>query len=151
MKKRILSLSFLIVPLLIGVLGAVLLCTPHAMAQDVLVGRVVSVDRDAGEFVMAIGKSDEEIPEKIIVKKAASKTKEYDHDRTALFLPECVQPGNIVRIWGEKSINDSTVFHANFVRGSGLGRHDTSGIRARINRLGRQFGRQNHRLHQKRH
>ena len=122
----------------------VVLCSSITMAQEVVIGHVVSVNRDTGEFILQVTDEHNGLEKFITITKAVNEK--------FLFLPKCVEPGNFVRIWGDLETTNNNVFHADIVRGPSDGSRDSSGIRSRINRgMSRQYGRQQNRSGKKNH
>lgn len=114
-----------------------------ALAQEILLGTVISIDRDKGIFVLRLDNSKGEAPPLVTIHSGVS-------DNEA-FLPDCVEVGGSVRVWGQYDGESTGSFRANVVRGPGLGQYDRSGVRSRLNRgqgshqPGRQSGRSRNR------
>lgn len=146
----------LIAPALIGFF--VWACAiPAACAADLLLGRVVSVDLEKGEFSVTVVPSPASEEETALPESAAMPappehgateaevvTVVVSADKSRLFIPGCVQPGEIVRIWGDFSAGSKKTFMADDIRGTRGRRMDSSGVRSRLNR-GANFRRQEHR------
>lgn len=110
-----------------------------AGAQEVLLGTVVSVDRDKGTFVLQLEDSTEDAPLLVTIESGTAKE--------APVLPSCVETGEFVRVWGQYAGESTGLFRANVVRGPGMSHQDRSGVRSRLtrgqgNQSGRPSGRQ---------
>jgi len=127
-----------------------------AMTMDYFIGHVISVDRQSNRFVLRIDQNADEpfdrashavsgqidlatgnkdMPEEIPVHLVE------EGDRS--FLPGCVRPGELVRVWGKYSHGEESVFQAVDVRGTRGWVKDRSGVRSRLGR-GHRFGNCDH-------
>lgn len=96
------------------------LLTTSAAAVDVLVGKVISLDRTEGVLVVAVASDDDTLREVVV---------QTDPNR----LPRGVKIGRIVRIYGEFSTDGFNIFQARSVR-PGPRHGDLTGVRSRIGR-----------------
>ena len=108
MRSRVFILSFL----------AVLLGTRLPVsAMDVLLGRIVSIDRQAGAMVLTPSGEDRRI------------TVHFSPDN----LPVFVREGSLVRVWGAFDSHGTDLFQASSIRNGSIGTgHDPTGVRGRI-------------------
>jgi len=100
----------------------------EASAEDLFLGRIVSVDRDAGKISVLLidegsdgvdGKESDGTPVDVAIRP----------DR----IPEHLSPGSVVRIWGDLSDGDG-ILTADRLSGMGHGGRgkDATGVRRRI-------------------
>jgi hypothetical protein len=120
--------------LLIGVLlnGWV----PDASGEDLFLGRVLSVDRDAGKLSVLLI---EEEPNGTDGEGNAGERVEVaiHPDR----LPRYLTPGTIVRIWGDMPEGEGVLNAARLhAPGHGAGGKDATGVRRRIGKSRSQYG-----------
>ena len=107
-----------------------------AMASEVILGVVDGVNREQGVVTLKIidaNGNDSGQPQS----ESLSVTVNPDQ------IPNCVVPGNTIRIWGEYVGNgEGLSFRADSIRGGGTNsrRHDPTGVRSRLGR-GYQGGR----------
>lgn len=94
-----------------------------AMAMDVLLGRIVSIDRQEGTMVLRPSGKEEPV------------TVNFIPDN----LPGFVREGILVRVWGDFDPQKTEIFQATTIRNSGTG-HDPTGVRERIGRGWRRHG-----------
>lgn len=109
---------------------------PDASAEDLFLGRVLSVDRDAGRLSVLLI---EEEPDEMDGGGTAGKSVEVaiHPDR----LPKNLSPGSIVRIWGDLPEGESALNAARlYATGSGAGGKDATGVRRRIGKGRGQYG-----------
>lgn len=105
-------------------------------ATDVVLGVVDVVDREKGQVMIKVidsgGDGDGKLqPESLSVNVNPEQ------------IPDCVVPGNTIRIWGEYvGDGDGLSFRVDSIRGQSTNnrRHDPTGVRSRLGR-GRQGGR----------
>jgi len=120
--------------LLIGVLlnGWVL----DASGEDLFLGRVLSVDRDAGKLSVLLI---EEVSDGMEGEENEGKPVEVaiHPDR----LPKALSTGSMVRIWGDLREGESVLNAARlYATGSGAGGKDATGVRRRIGKGRGQYG-----------
>ena len=110
----------------------------QAIAQEVLLGKVVAIDREGGSFSLEIDGTKEDELQIVIIQNSGIEERE--------FFPNCIQVGESVRVWGQYDSKNIMNFQADVVRGPGRNHYDKSGVRTRLNRgrgksLGRSSGR----------
>lgn len=116
--------------ILIACLG---LFTEISLAEEVLLGTVRSVARDAGEIRL-------EVAGKGGFFSFGGSTEEIVVHAEPSMIPEDLQQGQVIRVWGD-FVEDKT-FDARFVKGRCMGRcdhGDPTGVRSRLGR-GRGWG-----------
>lgn len=113
--------------------------TVSAWAKNVLLGTVVSINREKGEMIVRLNnpryffsdgsdQEEETAPETITVY--------FSPDR----LSEDIRDGKLVRLWGSIESNVYFKFKATYIRNVSRGEgHDPTGVRSRIGR-GRKMG-----------
>ena len=105
-----------------------------ASAEDLFLGRVLSVDRQTGELSVALMDGGEH-PESENAGKSIAVTIPADR------LPKNLLPGNVIRIWGamsrETGTLNATQLHA--LGNSGYG-NDPTGVRRRLGKSRGQYG-----------
>jgi hypothetical protein len=110
-----------------------------APKQEYLLGYVVSVDRDARQFVLRIDNRPD-TPENHPDTSNRQVTVVLDENSRRPFLPNCVNPGELVRAWGNSSA-DPSIFKATDIRGTRGWGQDRSGVRKRLGRGRHHWGR----------
>ncbi len=97
----------------------------HASAEDLFVGRVLSVDRETGKLSV----------------ESMDDGKEIEVTIPADRLPKSLLPGNVVRIWGGTNA-ETGVLNATNVQVSGQTGYgqDRTGVRRRIGKSHGQYG-----------
>jgi hypothetical protein len=115
-------------------------------ASDYILGQVVSVDRQKGEFVLRVkqpvalekDKNSSENRDDDMVQEQDKSTlitvQLSDTDGRQPFLPGAVRPGEFVRIWGSFIDTERHEFQAVDVRGTRNWSTDRSGVRSRLER-----------------
>lgn len=107
-----------------------------ASGEDLFLGRVLSVDRDAGRLSVLLL---EEESDGMEGEGSAGKSVEVavHPDR----LPKNLSSGSIVRIWGDLREGESVLNAARiYATGSGAGGKDATGVRRRIGKGRGQYG-----------
>ena len=107
-----------------------------ASGEDLFLGRVLSVDRDAGKLSVLLIEDESNGMEG---EGNAGKPVEVaiHPDR----LPKSLSPGSIVRIWGDLREGESVLNAARlYATGSGAGGKDATGVRRRIGKGRGQYG-----------
>lgn len=104
-----------------------------AEASEVLLGVVVSINRDQGRITLKVidasgsgqGRS---APESLVIAVAPEK------------IPGSISPGDTIRVWGEYSSGGGATFQADSIRkrGSGNNGTDPTGVRSRLGKGGGQ-------------
>lgn len=94
----------------------------HAHAMDALLGEVVSIDAENRQLTVSVDGSGEHRGARHVV---------VSYDRRSL--PDFVQPGAVVRLWGEFISNDRSVFRIQTLHnGECLHGNDPTGVRSRL-------------------
>ncbi|MFP4532983.1 MAG: hypothetical protein ACLFNS_09900 [Desulfobacterales bacterium] len=94
-----------------------------ASAMDALLGEVLSIDAENRQMVVSVDQGvDSDAPRRIVV----------SYDRQSL--PGFVQPGAVVRVWGEYVDENHSELRLQSVRnGEGIHHgHDSTGVRSRL-------------------
>jgi len=92
-------------------------------AMDALLGEIMSIDAEDRQMVVSVDQGvDSDVPRRIVV----------SYDRQSL--PSFVQPGAVVRLWGEYVGGNNSEFRLQSLRnGEGLHHgHDPTGVRSRL-------------------
>ena len=118
---------------LIGLMVSGRFCT--ASAEDLFLGRVLSVDRDAGRLTV------------ILIEESGGTQAEDDTGKSVQVfihptrMPQYLSSGSMVRIWADIS-NDSGALNATrlFTLNSGAGGKDPTGVRRRIGKSRGRYG-----------
>ena len=101
-----------------------------AMAADVIMGTVQSIDRDRGELALKVMDSSADDLEEVIVKADPEEL-------------SSISVGKVIRVWGNYESGMTGTFQAESITGRSLhGRkHDPTGVRSRLGRGGHMSGR----------
>ena len=106
-----------------------------ASAEDLFLGRVLSVDRETGKLSVALMDGEEHPENSENAGKSIVVTIPADR------LPKNLLPGNVIRIWGamsrETGALNATQLHALGNRGYG---NDPTGVRRRLGKSRGQYG-----------
>jgi len=107
----------------------------NALAEELFLGRVLSVDRESGKLSVAL--IDGEDNPDTLNKGGKSMDVTIPKDR----LPKRLLPGNVIRIWGGVS-QETGALNATYLQASGRGSYgkDPTGVRRRIGKSLSQFG-----------
>ena len=99
------------------------LAAQTAPAMEALLGEVVSIDAENRQMVVSVDQGDEADGTRRVV---------VSYDRQSL--PSFVQPGAVVRLWGEYVGGNNSEFRLQSLRnGEGLHHgHDPTGVRSRL-------------------
>jgi len=94
----------------------------HAHAMDALLGEVVSIDAENRQLTLSVDGNGESGGARRVV---------ASYDRRSL--PNFVQAGTVVRLWGEFISNDRSVFRIQTLHnGECLHGNDPTGVRSRL-------------------
>lgn len=114
----------------------VLLWTEFVRCQEFFSGKVLEVDRGRMELTVKPQHVEElsgtlKGENRILVRIAQRNN--LPRDETGVYLPQCVFPGNSVRLWGRRDKEEKSVFLATDIRGCrGGGCEDPTGVRSRL-------------------
>lgn len=107
---------------------ALLVSSQSVSASEYLIGTVTLVNSDQGEFVLMVDPQEEGESQSVTVTSLSSDGEP--------FLPNCVQLGERIRVWGDFSTSTREVLTAESIRGFGGLMRDRSGVRSRLSRGG---------------
>ena len=104
-------------------------------AEDLFVGRVVSMDRETGKLSIVIIEGGDQ------AERGEHAGKNIDLTLPAGQLPRHLLPGSVVRIWGSLS-RETGAFKATHLHSPGAGAYgkDPTGVRRRIGKSRGQYG-----------
>ncbi len=106
-----------------------------AHAEDLYLGRVIAVNREAGLLSVALMNSDE------TGKAFSAPERQYQVTIPEAQLPEQVLPGSVVRIWGNPSGKPMTLEASRvLLTRQGARGKDPTGVRRRIGKSRGQYG-----------
>jgi hypothetical protein len=117
------------------ILAAVNGLASNALAEELFLCRVLSVDRESGKLSVALidsgGNPD--------IRKKGGKSIEVTISKDRL--PKRLLPGNVIRVWGGMS-QETGALNATYLQASGHGNYgkDPTGVRRRIGKSLSQFG-----------
>ena len=107
----------------------------HASAEDLFVGRVLSVDRDTGKLSVELMDEGDNPDSRENGRKNVEVTIPPDR------LPKSLLPGNVIRVWGGYSQETGALnaTHMQAMGHAGYGQ-DRTGVRRRIGKSRGQYG-----------
>jgi len=121
--------------LLFLILASVNGLVTNALAEDLFVGRVLSVDRERGKLSVTLIEGGDNLDNRENAAKKINVTIPAER------LPRYLLPGSVVRIWGglirETGAMNATHLHA---LGHGVYGKDPTGVRRRIGKSRGQYG-----------
>ncbi|OQY60494.1 MAG: hypothetical protein B6245_01150 [Desulfobacteraceae bacterium 4572_88] len=102
-----------------------------AMSADVILGKIISAEQESGKFVVRVLGDD--ISE---AEKDGGSTKDITVEIPQSRLPEHVEVGSTVRIWGSYVQGNTMKFQAHSISKGNSMRHrsDPTGVRSRLDR-----------------